>query len=155
MTEATAETTIDYPKYLEKAPTALQERFAGWLQSEAVGYDPSKAKSKVEAFEEGVRLAVALRIPFQASDFNREANAASQAENAKKRAAAKEVKEKAATEAPAPAEEAKPAKKAAAKKAAPAPAAAPKAARPAARRAPARKPAPAASAPATAEDAPF
>ena len=46
---------IDLSAYLEKEATDLQSRFAEWLM-ENVGYDPSKAKTKQEAFEEGVRL---------------------------------------------------------------------------------------------------
>jgi outer membrane biosynthesis protein TonB len=152
---------IDFTDYAGKSATALQARFAEWLMGEQVGYDPAKAKTKSEAFAEGVRLAVALRIPFQASPFNREANAASRAEAAKAR------EERAAAEpeeAPKPAPVAKkaPAKKAAAKAA---PAAAPvetaeetpaPKAKPAPRRAPARRaPATAAAGTTGAADAPF
>jgi hypothetical protein len=66
-----AEQEKDYTGYVAKAATPLQEDFAEWLMGEEVGYDPSSAKTKKDAFEEGVRLAVALRIPFQASDYNR------------------------------------------------------------------------------------
>ena len=142
----------DYKAPLGKKATPLQERFAGWLQSDAVGYDPATAKSKREAFEEGVRLAVSLRIPFQASDFNREATAAERARREEERAAKAKAEPK-AEDAPAPS---KP-KATKASKAAPAPApvptAPPAARKPAARRAPARR-APAATA-ATPEDAPF
>jgi hypothetical protein len=70
-----AEKEKDYTGYASKAATPLQQDFAEWLLSDEVGYDPSAAKTKRDAFEEGVRLAVALRIPFQASDFNRERTA--------------------------------------------------------------------------------
>lgn len=103
---------IDLSAYLEKEATDLQSRFAEWLM-ENVGYDPSKAKTKQEAFEEGVRLATAMRMIFQASPENREANAA------RKAAKAEEVEE----EAPAPkakkSAKATPAKKASKKAAAP------------------------------------
>jgi hypothetical protein len=62
----------DYSIYLDKEPTDLQERFVPWL-IEKVGYDPNGAKTKAAAFAAGVRLAVSLRIPFQASPENREA----------------------------------------------------------------------------------
>ena len=143
------ETEPDYTTALGKAPTSLQGRFADFIMSEEVGYDPASAKSKEAAFREGVRLAVALRIPFQASTTNREATAAERAE----RQAQIEADRVAKAAAPA---KAVPAKKATAKaaKAAPAPAAAPAAARPPARRAPARR-APAAAAAPAATEAPF
>ena len=76
MAKTKEETSPDLSAYLEKEPTDLQARFAEWLKDEEiVGYDPSKAKNKEEAFNEGVRLAVALRMTFQASPENREANA--------------------------------------------------------------------------------
>jgi hypothetical protein len=89
---AKSDEPVDATTYLDKAPTVLQARFAGWIKDE-VGYNPATAKTKAEAFEEGVRLATATRMVFQASDFNREANAAQQAANAKARAAAKAAKE--------------------------------------------------------------
>jgi hypothetical protein len=67
-----AESDGDYSHYLDKAPTDLQERFAEWLQSDAVGFDPTAAKTKAVAFSEGVRLGVALRMKFQASPENQE-----------------------------------------------------------------------------------
>lgn len=69
MARETAE--MDLEVYLTKAATDLQERFADWLK-DTVGYDPSKAKTKDEAFNEGVRLATALRMAFQRSDENQE-----------------------------------------------------------------------------------
>lgn len=62
----------DFSPYLEKGPTDLQARFTDWLKGEAVGYDPATAKTKAEAFAEGVRLATALRMKFQASPENQE-----------------------------------------------------------------------------------
>lgn len=117
-----AETEPDYKSYLDKAPTILQERFAGWLQGDEVGYNPAGAKTKQAAFEEGVRLAVALRMLFQASDFNRAENARVKAENEAKReasaAAAANAPDPEPVAAPAPAKAAKAAKKAAPAKAA-------------------------------------
>lgn len=56
--------------YLTKPPTDLQVRFADWIR-EQVGYDPTAAKNKLEAFEEGVRIATATRMVFQASPENK------------------------------------------------------------------------------------
>lgn len=168
-----AEQEPDYTYALGQAPTSLQRRFADFIMSEEVGYNPATAKSKEEAFREGVRMAVQLRIPFQASATNREATeqerlerqeakavekaekerlraeqqearAAKQAAKAAKASASEEAEE--VEEAPKPTKTA--AKGKAAKPAASTPAAAPAARRPAARRAPAR-------ATATAGDAPF
>lgn len=159
MTDVNEELEPDYTVALDKAPTSLQSRFADFLISDEVGYSPASAKTKEEAFREGVRLAVALRIPFQASTTNKEATELERQERAEQKRLAAEAKEQAkaakAAEAPAEEEEApKPAKAVKGKtKPAPAstPAAAPAATRPAARRAPARR-AGAAAAPA---DAPF
>lgn len=97
----TEEKEVNLTGYLNKKPTDLQERFADWLlEEDIVGYDPAKAKTKEEAFREGVRLATAMRMIFQASPENRAANAE------RKAALKSEVEE----EAPAP----KKAKKAAA-----------------------------------------
>lgn len=68
---AAAETEPDYTAYADKAPTDLQERFAAWIP-EVTEYDPSSAKTKVEAFNEGVRLGTALRMEFQRSPENQE-----------------------------------------------------------------------------------
>lgn len=65
----------EYSNYLGKEPTLLQARFAEWCIGENVGYDPSSAKNKDEAFREGVRLGTALRIHFQASPENQQARA--------------------------------------------------------------------------------
>jgi hypothetical protein len=156
----------DYTLVLGKAPTALQRRMAEWIRSGEVGYDPNTAKSKLEAFNEGVRIAVAHRMTYQASAHNREATAVEKAERAQSREAAAAQREadrearaaaRAATPAEAPVETpavAKP-KKAPAKKAPAAPpAAAPATTRPAPRRAPARR-APAASSAAGSGEAPF
>jgi hypothetical protein len=68
---AAAETEPDYTAYANKPPTDLQERFAAWIP-EVTEYDPSSAKTKQEAFEEGVRLGTALRMEFQRSPENQE-----------------------------------------------------------------------------------
>jgi hypothetical protein len=73
--QSTEEAERDLTIYADKEPTDLQERFAVWIP-EATGYDPATAKTKTEAFEEGVRLATALRMIFQASPENQEALAA-------------------------------------------------------------------------------
>jgi len=62
----------DYASYIEKAATPTQERMIEWLQSEDVGYDPSTAKTKAEAFFMGAKLVFALRMEFQRSPFNQE-----------------------------------------------------------------------------------
>lgn len=114
---------VDPTTYLDKAATPLQARFGDWIKEE-VGYNPTAAKTKEEAFREGVRIATATRMVFQASDYNRSANEESRAQRAKERAererqaAAEEEatpKPVKAAKAPAPAKAAKatPAKKAA------------------------------------------
>jgi hypothetical protein len=126
----------DLTTYADKAPTLAQERFADWI-IEQVGL--TFATKKEEAgFRDGVRLAKALMMRYQASDENKAANAE---ERAARNAAA----------AAAPAAEPKPAKKAAAKAAPAAAPAAPAKAAPAKR---GRKPAAAATADPT-QDAPF
>lgn len=75
----------DYTVYLEKEFTATQQRFLDWTVDKT-GVDAAGYKTKLEAFEEGFRLASALRMRFQASPENQEANAAARA----KRAAAQE-----------------------------------------------------------------
>jgi len=86
---------VDYTKYVGKAPTDLQERFAEWILDKTE-YDPSSEKTKAAAFAEGVRLGVALRMPFQRSDENqavleerREANEAKTAAKPAKKATKK------------------------------------------------------------------
>lgn len=170
MTNAPETEEIDYTYALGQEPTSLQRRFADFILSEEVGYDVSKAKSKEEAFREGVRMAVQLRIPFQASAINREATeqerleraaakekllaAKQEAAAAKQEAAAAKAASKSAPVEDSTEETPKPTKRAGSTKAkaapAPTPAAAPAPARrPAARRAPAR------AAAATSGDAPF
>lgn len=62
----------DYSSYIEKAATPTQERMIEWLQSDDVGYDPTTAKTKADAFYMGAKLVFALRMEFQRSDFNQE-----------------------------------------------------------------------------------
>jgi hypothetical protein len=70
----------DYSAYIDKAPTPTQARMIDWLKGEEVGYDPSTAKTKAEAFEMGAKLVFALRMEFQRSAFNQEAIADRRAE---------------------------------------------------------------------------
>jgi hypothetical protein len=116
------ETEVDYTKYADKPATDLQTRFHEWILDKTE-IDPNTYKNKSLAFFEGVRLGVALRIPFQASPENQEALAQirKDVEDRKaERAANGGRKAKAAAEED-DAEETRPAKKAAkAAKAAPA-----------------------------------
>lgn len=64
------EVEVDYTTYLDKAPTDTQARFADWLKEKVgVAFGTKKEES---AFEEGVRLGTALRMPFQRSPENQE-----------------------------------------------------------------------------------
>lgn len=108
---------FDYSTYLDKKPTDLQERFALWIV-EQTGLDVTALKSKQVAFEEGVRLGVALRMKFQASPENQEALEAQRqaVEDAKAAKAEKRASEKASKKAAKESDEdgeesAKPAKK--------------------------------------------
>jgi hypothetical protein len=66
-----AETEEDYAKYADKAPTDLQARFADWvLDKTGVTFTTKKEET---AYREGIRLAVALRMKFQASPENQAA----------------------------------------------------------------------------------
>lgn len=76
----------DYSLYLEKAPTALHERFADWIL-EKTGYEPTDE----EEFRTAVSLSTALRMEHQRSPENQEVLA----ENRAKAAAAKEERESA------------------------------------------------------------
>jgi outer membrane biosynthesis protein TonB len=133
--KTTEEKEVDLTAYLNKPATDLQERFAEWLMDgDIVGYDPNSAKNKTEAFKEGVRLATAMRMVFQASPENKAANAERKAARGAEeeeapakpvKATAKGAPKKAAKRAPVveeePEEEEAPApKKAAVKKKAPA-----------------------------------
>lgn len=89
--EEPAEEGPEYAAYATKAPTALQARFVPWIMDKT-GYDASTAKSKQEAFEAGVRMAVALRIPFQRSDENQAARAEGRANGAAEAEAAPPAK---------------------------------------------------------------
>lgn len=59
---------LDFTTYAGKPATDLQARFADWL-IEKVGVSFSNKKEEA-AWREGVRLGVALRIPFQRSPEN-------------------------------------------------------------------------------------
>ncbi len=98
----------DFTRYLDQPPTPLQARFVGWIMDK-VGYDPATAKSKQEAFAAGVKFAVALRIPFQASPENKAATAQLRAERANGNSA--EAEQKPAKKTAAKTAEAKPAAK--------------------------------------------
>lgn len=78
--------------YRNSAPTDLQTRFADWITEKVA---PTVADEA--SFREGVRLATALRMPFQASEENKVARVNSVSSRAEEREAkAKEREEKAA-----------------------------------------------------------
>jgi hypothetical protein len=66
----TAEDEMDYPVYAAKAPTQTQARFAQWLIDKCQ-YSFTTRKEEA-AFRDGVRVATALRMPFQRSPENQE-----------------------------------------------------------------------------------
>jgi hypothetical protein len=68
----------DYAPYATKAPTDLQRRLGDWIM-EKTGVT-FVTKKEEAAYREGVRLAVALRMKFQASPENQDA-IAERAEN--------------------------------------------------------------------------
>jgi hypothetical protein len=72
MAKAAAEDELDYTKYLDKEPTDLQARFGDWILDK-VGVEFG-TKKETDAFREGVRVATALRMPFQRSPENQEAS---------------------------------------------------------------------------------
>lgn len=133
----------DYTEYRDKPPTDLQTRFSPWIL-EKTGYNPATAKTKQQAFEDGVRLSVYLRIPFQASPENKEATAEKRAGRAEEIEAARRQREEAKAAKAAEREEAAAARAAAKEEKANARAA--KAAGKAAETAPAPEPEPTASA---------
>lgn len=112
-----AEGEEDYAAYLGKAATGLQTRFSAWIKDKTgIAFTTRKEEA---AFDEGVRIGVALRMKFQASPENQAVLQAAKAERAS-----------AAEAAPAPTE-AKPAKAKKEKAPAAAPVVAPVAAEPA------------------------
>jgi hypothetical protein len=130
----------DFAAIVAKPPTALQEHFHTWVL-EKTEYDPAKAKTKAEAFAEGIRIGTALRGVHQASPENQERLAEAKAAREAAAAVAEPKPAKAAAKA-APAKAA--AKAAPAKKAAAPPAEAPQATKRApAKKAPGRKATPA------------
>lgn len=68
----------DYTAYLGKEPTRLQATFADWIV-EKTGKTFGNAKEEA-AWKDGVRLGVALRMKFQASDENQAELARAKAE---------------------------------------------------------------------------
>lgn len=132
------EPITDLSVYKDKAATPMQEAFADWIVDEVgIVYGTQK---ELDAFRNGVRLAKALIMRFQASDASKEASAelkaerqAARAQAEQERAAAQEADEAPAAPAKATAAKATKATKAAAAKAAPAEAA------PAAKAAPATR----------------
>lgn len=142
-----AESEKDYAAYAAKDPTDLHTHLAEWIKDKS-GYDPTKAKSKEEAYLKGVQLGALLRMDHQSSP-----------ENQQRRAALSRSSEaKAEPDAPAAAKKAtKAAKKAAAvaKPAEETTAPAKKAARPASGKRRGPRPAAAGSADTTGTPAPF
>lgn len=59
----------NYAKYLEAEPTALMKHIEEWLREKS-GFDPSKVRTKSDAFRYGVYLTVHLRGIHQASPEN-------------------------------------------------------------------------------------
>lgn len=129
--------TIDFAAYRDKEPTALQTHFADWLSANV----SPEFKTKDQAFAEGVRLAVALRMPYQRSQASHDRRAAA-SENGSA-PAEKPARRTRAAKAETPAPAAKPARRRAATKAE-----APPAEKPAVRRKPVTRRRPAAAAPA-------
>lgn len=75
----TASTDARYAEYAEKEPTSLQAHMAEWIP-EVTGIDVTQFEDVQTAFEEGVRLSVALRMEYQRSPENRERTAAEREE---------------------------------------------------------------------------
>jgi hypothetical protein len=88
--EKAATEARDFTKYADKPPTDLQSRFSAWILT-VTGYEPDD----MDSFNEGVRLATALRMAFQASPENQEALEARREEAAAKKSAPKKAKAKA------------------------------------------------------------
>lgn len=96
---AEAQAEKDFTEYAEKPATDLHKRLAAWVV-EKTEYDPSGAKSKAEAFLDGIRLCKFLQMEFQSSPENQavleerrleKANAKAEAKEAKKAKKAKAV----------------------------------------------------------------
>ena len=92
-----ADAKLNLAAYATKAPTDLHERYANWLVTK-LGLE-FKNKAERAVFDRAVSVATALRMPFQRSDENQEANATRAAERAAA-AAAPKVKAEKATKAP-------------------------------------------------------
>lgn len=107
-------TEPDYTPYKDKEATQLHKEFAAWVV-EKTGYDPAAAKSKAQAYLDGIRLGATLRMSHQASPEN-QASIARRKEEAlarqTERAAAKpEPKPKKAVDGEATAEKPAPARR--------------------------------------------
>lgn len=112
-----AEETGDYTGYADKPATDMQQRFIDWTKEKLALTFTSKKEEA--AFDEGMRLGTALRMPFQRSPENQAESNMVRANRGKAEAEPAPAKAAKAT-APAKATKAAPAKKAA-KAAAPAP----------------------------------
>lgn len=99
------EPITDLSVYKDKPATPMQEHFADWIVEEVgIVYGTQK---ELDAFRNGVRLAKALVMRFQASDASKEASAELKAEREARRA---EQEAAAAAAETAPEPEVKPAK---------------------------------------------
>lgn len=90
--------TKDFASYKDKPATELQQELAAWI-CEKTGYDPATAKSKQQAFLDGIRLGASLRMEHQASPEN-QASILRRRKAAEERAIAKSAALPAAKEAP-------------------------------------------------------
>lgn len=88
--ETVLENPARYTEYADKKATPLQDFFGPWIKQQT-GYDPNAAESQEQAFLDGVRLAVFLRMEFQASPENK-ARRAQLAEAGAEAKAAREAK---------------------------------------------------------------
>lgn len=94
MARPTEADDIDYRKYLDSSdPTPLMKHIEEWIRDKAA-IDPSKFRTKAEAFAAGIHLTVHLRMAHQASpenqarlETNRQAKEAAETEKADRRAA--------------------------------------------------------------------
>jgi hypothetical protein len=73
---------MDFESYLNKPPTKLHEHLAEWIL-EKTGYDPAAEKSKLAAFNAGIRLGAQLRMAHQASPENQKRIAVQRSESEK------------------------------------------------------------------------
>lgn len=80
-----------YSDYADKEATNLQAHMAEWIP-DVTGIDPSQFESVEDAFVEGVRLAVALRMEYQRSPENRDRTASEREEREEQEAADRQAK---------------------------------------------------------------